>query len=60
MNYFTFVCNFEFEKFGKEAKKIQKCEYLENKKRFLGKIKSILRIFEGLSFGEKINSGLKF
>ena len=33
---------------------IQKFEYLENKKSFLDQIKSSFIVFEGLSFGEKI------
>ena len=33
---------------------IQKFECLENKKSFLGEIKSIFIVFEGLLFGEKI------
>ena len=52
INYSTFICSFESGKFGKERKKLQKCEYLENEKSFLDEIKSIYH-FEGLSFGEK-------
>ena len=33
---------------------MQKFEYLENEKSFLDEIKSIFKVFEGLSFGEKI------
>ena len=33
--------------------KIQKFEYLENKKSFLDEIKKIFTVFKGLSFGEK-------
>ena len=33
--------------------KIQKFEYLKNKKSFLDEIKSIFHSFEGLSFGKK-------
>ena len=32
---------------------IQKPEYLENEKSFLGGIKTFFIVFEGLSFGEK-------
>ena len=35
INYSTSICPFESEKCGKEGKKIQKFEYLENKKSFL-------------------------
>ena len=34
INYSTSICSFEFGKCGKEDKKSQKCEYLENKKIF--------------------------
>ena len=34
--------------------KRQKCEYLENEKNLLGEIRNIFIVFEGLSFGEKI------
>ena len=53
-NYSTSICRFEFGKCGKEEEKLQKFEYLENKKSFLGEIKTFFTIFEGLSFGEKI------
>ena len=33
---------------------IQKIEYLESEKRFLGEMKNIFLSFEGLSFGEKL------
>ena len=35
--------------------KIQKCEYFENEKSFLDEIKTFFVVFEGLSFGEKLN-----
>ena len=54
MNYFTSICPFESGKCGKEGKKLQKCEYLENKNNFLDEIKNIFDSFEGLSFSEKI------
>ena len=54
INYFTSICPFESGKCGKEGKKSQKFEYLENEKSFLDEIKKIFIDFEGLSFGEKI------
>ena len=51
---FHFPCPFESRKFGKEGKKLQKSEYLENKKSFLDEIKNIFIVFEGVSFDEKI------
>ena len=54
INYSTFICSFEFGECGKEEKKIQKIEYLENEKSFLDDIKTFSTVFEGLSFGEKI------
>ena len=48
---------------GKEGKKLQQFQYLENEKRFFDEIKTFFIVFEGLSFGEKIkfdkNSGHK-
>ena len=49
INHSTFTCPFESGKCGKEGKKLQKIEYLENKKSFLDET-----ISEVLSFGEKI------
>ena len=47
---------FESGNCGREAKKSQNFEYLKNKKSFLDEIKkTIFIVFEGLSFGEKIN-----
>ena len=54
MNNSTFICTFESGKHGKVGKKLEKFEYLENKKRFLDEIKST--VFEGLSFDEKIKN----
>ena len=54
INYSTSICPFESGKSGKEEEKIQKFEYLENKKSFLDEIKNIFMVFKGLSFGEKI------
>ena len=34
INYSTSICPFESGKFGKEGKKLQKCEYLENENSF--------------------------
>ena len=39
---FHFICPFESGKGGKEVKKIQIFEYLENEKSFLDEIKNIL------------------
>ena len=54
INYSTSICPFESGKCGKEGKKLQKCEYLENEKSFLDEIKKIFIVFKGLSFGKKI------
>ena len=54
INYSTSICPFESGKSGKEEEKIQKFEYLENKKSFLDEIKTFFTVFEELSFGEKI------
>ena len=45
INYFTSTCPLESGKCGKERKKLQKLEYLENEKRFLDEIKNILHSF---------------
>ena len=45
INYSTFICPFESGKCGKEGKKLQKFEYLENKKSFLDEIKNIFHSF---------------
>ena len=42
---FHFICYFESGKCGKEVKKKQKFEYLENKKSFLDEIKNIFHSF---------------
>ena len=53
---FHFYFPFWTGKCGKEGKKLEKFEYLENKKSFLDEIKKKLFIvFEGLPFDEKIN-----
>ena len=36
---FRFICPFEYGKCGKEGKKLQRLEYLENKKSFLDEMK---------------------
>ena len=41
----TSICPFEAGKCGKEGKKIQKFEYLENEKSFLDEIKNIFPSF---------------
>ena len=48
------MCPFKFANCGKEGKKLQKLEYLKNKKSFLYEKKTFFIVFEGLSFGEKI------
>ena len=45
INYSTSICPFESGKCGKEGKKIQKFEYLENEKSFLDEIKNIFHSF---------------
>ena len=42
-NYFTAIWCFESEKCGKEGKKLQKFEYLDNKKSYLDEITSFWR-----------------
>ena len=55
INYSTSICPFESGKCGKEGKKLQKLEYLNNEKSFLHQKKNFFFIvFEGLSFDEKI------
>ena len=45
INYSTSICPFEFGKCGKEGKKLQKFEYLENEKSFFDEIKNIFDSF---------------
>ena len=45
INYSTSICPFVSGKCGKEGKKLQKFEYLENKKIFLDEIKNIFHFF---------------
>ena len=51
IDYAISVCPLESGKCGKEGGKLQKFEYLENKKSFLDEIENFIIIFEGLSFG---------
>ena len=45
INYLTSICPFESGKCGKEGKKSQKFEYLENKKSFWDEIKNTFHSF---------------
>ena len=45
INYSTSICPSESGKCGKEGKKLQKSEYLENEKSFLDEIKNIFQSF---------------
>ena len=45
INYSTFICPFKSEKGGKEGRKLQKFEYLKNKKSFLDEVKIIFHSF---------------
>ena len=45
INYSTAICPFKYGQSGKEEKKIQKFEYLENGKSFLDEIKSNFHSF---------------
>ena len=49
-NYSSFKCSFKSKECGKEGEKLQKFEYLENKKSFSNEIKSI---FNEFSFHKK-------
>ena len=51
---FHSICPFESGKCGKEGKKLQKFEYLENEKSFLDEIKTFFIVSEGLSFDQKL------
>ena len=46
INYSTSICPLESGKCGKEREKLQKSEYLENKKTFSDEIKNIFHSFE--------------
>ena len=54
INYSTSICPYESGKCGKEGKKSQKFEYLENEKSLLDEIKTFFTVFKGVSFGEKM------
>ena len=43
INYSTTICLFKSGNCGKEAEKLQKCEYLQNEKSFLGEMKNIFQ-----------------
>ena len=45
INYSTSICPFKLRKCGKEGKKLQTFEYLENKKSFFDAIKNIFHSF---------------
>ena len=45
INYSTSICPFESGKFGKEEKKLQKIEYLDNERSFLDGIKNVFHSF---------------
>ena len=45
MNYSTSICPSESGNCGKEVKKLQKFEYLENEKSFLDEMKNIFHRF---------------
>ena len=45
INYYTSIWPFEFGECGKEGKKLQKFEYLENEKSFLDEIQNIFHSF---------------
>ena len=45
IDYSTSICPFESGKYGKEGKKLQKYEYLENEKSLLDEIKNIFLSF---------------
>ena len=45
INYSTSICPLDSGKCRKEGNKLQKFEYLENKKRFLDEIKNIFQSF---------------
>ena len=45
LNYSTSICPFESGNYGKKEEKLQKSEYLQNKKTFLEEIKNIFHSF---------------
>ena len=50
---FHFRLPFWIWKFGKEGKKLQKFEYLENEKSFFDEIKNIFQFWQGYHLVEK-------
>ena len=54
INYPIFIYPIKSGKCGKKEKKLQQFEYLE-KKKLLKRNEKFFIVFEGLSFGEKIN-----
>ena len=59
INYSTCIFPFESGKCGAEGKKLQKFEYLENKKSFLDEIKNIFHIFWKLTIWWKNKNLIK-
>ena len=55
INYSTSICPFESGECRKEGKKLQKCEYLKNKKSFSYEMKNIFHSSWRLSFGENLS-----
>ena len=56
INYSTSICPFESGKGGKKGKKLQKFEYPKNENSFLDEKKTLFIVFEGLPFGDKIET----
>ena len=48
INYSTSICPFQSGKCGKEEKKLQKFEYLENERWFLDELENIFHSFLGV------------
>ena len=53
INYSTSACPFESGNSGKEEEKIQKSEYLENRKSVLDEIKNIFQFLKSCHLMEK-------
>ena len=53
INYSTSICSFESGKCGKKEEKLQKLEYLENKKSFLDEINNIFQFLKGYQLVKK-------
>ena len=58
INHSTSVCPFEFTKYGKEMKILQKF-VVEKRRAFKMKSKTFFIVFEGLSFGEQNKNLIK-